>query len=149
MTDRPVFTLTAAANVTGKSRRTIGRMLDAGELAGAVRDESGAWSIPVESLLAAGLTVHPPTPADAVPAEPDPSPSSSTRDDETAAQLAEWRRRAEVAEAIAAERADALEDMRTALAIAQRMLAGADDEQVHHGEDGVPTRRRWWRRSGT
>ena len=38
------------------------------------------------------------------------------------AELADWRRRAEVAEAIAAERAAALEDVRTALDIANRML---------------------------
>ncbi len=38
------------------------------------------------------------------------------------AELAEWQRRAEVAEAVAAERAAALDDLRTALALAQRML---------------------------
>ena len=150
MTARPTFTLAGAATVTGKSRRTIGRMLEAGELDGAERDASGAWSIPVESLLAAGLTVHPPTPAEAVPA----APVQTDHDDVgAAAQVAEWRRRAEVAEAIAAERADALEDMRTALAIAQRMLAASVDAEPDRAAAGaevqnVEPRRRWWRRSG-
>ena len=100
MSGRPELSITEAAHAAGKSRRTIGRMLDA------------------------GLNLHPPEPPE--PAEPTParpSPVGTPTDDvELRAELAEWQRRAEVAEAVAAERADTLDDLRTALALAQRML---------------------------
>ncbi len=118
-------TITEAAEATSRSRRTIGRMLDAGQLEGAHREgDGGSWRIPVEALLAAGLTLHapePPEPAPPTPARPSPV-GTPTDDVELRAELAEWQRRAEVAEAVAAERAAALDDLRTALALAQRML---------------------------
>jgi hypothetical protein len=129
--DRPTFTISAAAEATGKSRRTIGRMLDAGELVGATRDDSGAWAIPVEALLGAGLQLHAPTPPDAAndraattPADlpKDANDRATSEGAQLRAELADWRRRAEVAEAIAAERAEALADVRAALALAHRML---------------------------
>lgn len=127
MSGRPELSITEAAHAAGKSRKTIGRMLDAGELEGAYREgdgDGGPSCIPVEALLAAGLNLHPPEPPE--PAEPTParpSPVGTPTDDvELRAELAEWQRRAEVAEAVAAERADALDDLRTALALAQRML---------------------------
>lgn len=43
-------------------------------------------------------------------------------DDVTRAELDEWRRRAEVAEALAAERADALADIRAALIVEREWL---------------------------
>ena len=62
MTDhaRPVLSITEAAIATGKSRRTIARLLDAGRLDGAERDDAGTWRIPVEALIAAGLTLYAP-----------------------------------------------------------------------------------------
>ena len=120
-----MLTITEAAEATGRSRRTIGRMLDAGQLEGAHREgDGGSWRIPVEALLAAGLALHAPEqPEPAPPTPARPSPVGTPVDDvELRAELTEWRRRAEVAEAIAAERADALDDLRTALALAQRML---------------------------
>lgn len=142
---RPTFTVTGAAEATGRSRRTIGRLLEAGELTGAHRDATGAWSIPAEALLAAGLQLHAPTPPDADRAvnfqhEMHSQPldtiqttlkapqSSDPSEDHLRAEVVEWRRRAEVAEAIAAERADALADVRAALAMAQRMLPAANIE---------------------
>lgn len=163
---RPSFTVTGAAKATGRSRRTIGRMLDADELPGATRDDAGTWSIPADALLAAGLTLHAPSP-------PDPEPSTSTPVDAPApteaddvaklrAELADWQRRAEVAEAVAAERAAALADVRQALDLATRMLPASttptgdysnalappltstDAENTGHATEAP--RRRWWNR---
>ncbi len=120
-----MLTITEAAEATGRSRRTIGRMLDAGQLEDVHREgDGGSWRIPVEALLAAGLALHAPEqPEPAPPTPARPSPVGTPTDDvELRAELAEWQRRAEVAEAVAAERADALDDLRTALALAQRML---------------------------
>jgi len=123
-TSRPVLSVTEAATATGRSRRSIGRLLDQGRLDGAVRDATG-WHIPVEALIAAGLPVYAPTPAVDTPTPSMPAPPTApppTDLDALRAELADWRRRAEVAEAIAAERAAALDDVRTALEMANRML---------------------------
>ena len=116
---RLMLTITEAADAAGKSR-SIGRLLDAGRLDGAEKDDAGTWRIPVDALIAVGLTLHAPTPPDATPT---PEPPAANTLDALRAELADWRRRAEVAEAIAAERAAALDDVRTALDIANRMLA--------------------------
>lgn len=168
MTARPTFTVAAAATATGKSRRTIGRMLDADELPGATRDDSGTWSIPADALLAAGLQLHAPSPPDPVesargPETTHPESARGSDADEVAqlrAEVADLRRRAEVAEAIADERAAALADVRQALDLATRMLpasttptefpnAVAGDFPDREGERApteVPRRRRWLRR---
>ena len=151
---RPTFTVTAAARATGKSRRTIARMLDAGELADAHRDDAGAWVIPADALIAAGLTLHAPSPPDPVSA-PTPTPLADPVAD-LRAEVAEWRRRAEVAEAVAAERAAALDDVRSALALAQRMLLPGPDVATAVAMpaptdtlrvEPAPARRRRWRRT--
>lgn len=155
---RPTFTVTGAAAATGKSRRTIGRMLDAGELVGAHRDDTGAWSIPAEALLGAGLQLHAPTPPGPVPPPPDSAPQephgrareavpAAVDAEHLRAELADWRRRAEVAEAIAAERAHALDDVRAALALAQRMLpAGPTPSTTSPPPAPAPRRRLFSRR---
>ena len=125
MTDtaRPVLSVTEAAHATGKSRRTVARLLDTGRLDGAERDSAGTWRIPVEALIAAGLTLHAPAPPDATSTTAPLTAPPIDPLDALRAELADWRRRAEIAEAIAAERANALDDVRTALAMANRMLA--------------------------
>ncbi len=153
---RPTFTLAEAARVTGTSRRTLGRLLDAGELPGAARDASGAWSIPVDALLAAGLTVHAPAPPEAPQAAPSPFPPPSTPPIATAPdpaelnrlrdEVADWRRRAEVAEAVAAERSANLVDVREALATT-RMMLNAGPQPAASTE--APRRRRWRRKDET
>jgi hypothetical protein len=121
-----MLTVSEAADATGKSRRTIGRLLDAGQLDDAERDDAGTWRIPVDALLAAGLALHAPSAPDETPTNSRPTlalpPSEPAALDELRAELADWRRRAEVAEAVAAERAAALDDVRTALDLANRML---------------------------
>jgi hypothetical protein len=52
-----LVTLSAAAELCGVSRSTVRRLLDRGELAGAVQDERQVWRVPVGSLAGAGLTV--------------------------------------------------------------------------------------------
>lgn len=52
-----LVTLSAAAELCGVSRSTVRRLLDRGELAGAVQDERQVWRVPVSSLTGAGLTV--------------------------------------------------------------------------------------------
>jgi hypothetical protein len=122
-TARPVLSVTEAAHATGKSRRTVARLLDTGRLDGAERDSAGTWRIPVEALIAAGLTLHAPAPPDATSTTAPLTAPPIDPLDALRAELADWRRCAEIAEAIAAERANALDDVRTALAMANRMLA--------------------------
>jgi len=146
--------LTAAevADRLGKSRRTVGRMLAAGDFPGAERTSQG-WRIPAADLDAQtdpGGTAdrrgedrweHPPgyrrrpvqtDPADAANDDLASSQTTSTADTvaRITAELEEWRRRAEVAEAVAAERADALADARASLALAQRLAAVTIAENV-------------------
>ena len=147
---RPSLTVTEAADATGKSRRTLGRLLDAGRLDGAHRDDVGTWRIPVDALLAVGLHLHAPSsPADAsddvapIASTSTPLPAPPMSPDELAAvraELADWRRRAEVAEAIATERAAALDDVRAAL----RMLTAAPPTIT---PTTPPEPRRWWRKT--
>lgn len=125
MTDnaRPALTISEAAEAAHVNRRTIRRRLDAGDFPGAYRDAPGtsrgptAWRIPVTDLLAAGFTLHAPTPPEDTPqGQPGPDPSGTPRDlDRLRTEVAELRRRAEVAEAIAEERGRALDDARLAL----------------------------------
>jgi len=143
---RPTFTVSAAAEATGKSRRTIGRLLDDDLLPGAYRDESGAWCIPTEGLLAAGLALHAPSPPDVAPAAAIAAAVDPV--DALRAELADMRRRAEVAEAIAIERGAALDDVRAALALAQRMLTAGDVPpavEPEHVQSAPGRRARWWR----
>jgi hypothetical protein len=148
---RPTLTVSAAADATGKSRRTIGRLLDAGRLDGAEQDETGTWHIPVDALIAAGLTLHAPSlPDEALTDDPAPAPPPPAALDALRAEVADWRRRAEVAEAVAAERAAALDDVRQALAMANRMLtSGAPTPPPATEAASSPAsspRRRWWKR---
>ena len=116
MNNRPTLTVTEASAATGRSRRTLGRMLASGALADASKVD-GEWQIPLASLLAAGLRLHAPSPPDA------PSSSIATPPDTTSSAELELLRaenvrlshRAEMAEALATERAEALDDLRTSL----------------------------------
>lgn len=130
MSERPLLTITEAANAAGVDRRTIRRRLDSGAFPGAVRDQEhgphrgaggAVWRIPIEDLLAAGLVLHAPTAAE----EPTPPAPVVVSDAELLRQELEvWRRRAEVAEAVAEERGHALDDARLAL----RALTAGDSE---------------------
>ena len=55
------FSAADAARECGVSRPTITRAAAAGRIAGAVRDDAGAWALPLDGLLAAGF--HPGRPS--------------------------------------------------------------------------------------
>ena len=55
--NRPSFTLSRAAQVTGVSRSTIRRYHEAGDFPNAWKTTKGVWMVPVEDLLAKGLKV--------------------------------------------------------------------------------------------
>lgn len=66
--NRPSWSVRQAAQECGVSDATIRRRLRHGSLPNAERDTTGAWSIPVEDLLDAGLTPGKPSPPDSRPA---------------------------------------------------------------------------------
>lgn len=157
-TERPALTITEAAAACQVDRRTIRRRLDANDLPHAWREQTpqgpGPWRIPVEDLIAAGYKLHAPTPPE-TPETPQgrhtvtstPTPTSTAEVEQLRAEVADLRRRAEVAEAIATERAAALEDARLAL---RALTAGtpAPPTPMLPTQDSTPepARRRWWHR---
>ena len=57
-----LFTAGDAARACGVARTTISRAAAAGRIAGAERDEAGAWVLPLSGLLAAGFNPGKPSP---------------------------------------------------------------------------------------
>lgn len=62
-----LFTAGEAARACGVSRTTISRAAAAGRIPGAERDETGAWTLPLSGLLAAGYNPGKPSPPEAAP----------------------------------------------------------------------------------
>lgn len=97
----PSYTITEAVQVTGRSRPTLRRYLDAGRFPNAFRDpeagEHGPWRIPAGDLRAAGFTI-----------EADTADDTTAPDHELRSQLA-------VALAVAEERARTIEMLRAQL----------------------------------
>lgn len=133
--ERPRWSAAEAARRCGVGRATIQRALTAGRIPGAEQTDAG-WSIPLEGLLAAGFHPSRPSPPedtapparehDRTPAEPLPEHARRLADLETElaearAQTALERIRREAAEALAAERAERVTDLRQAM----RMLEAA------------------------
>jgi len=89
ISQRPVLTLADAANACNLSARTMGRKLKRGEIAGAEFDETkGQWRIPIEGLIAAGLSpFRYQQPAEQV-AEPDEASKIKERLDEALVRAA-------------------------------------------------------------
>ena len=138
------FSVTEAARASGVDRRTIKRRLDAGEFPNAHRRPTGRgpgtgpWLVPLDDLLAVGLRPdvgrargHPirggPQP---------PGPELRLR-----AALADAERRAEVAEALAAERERVIQAQQVALrafaaGVAEGVDGGPDRADEPDGSDG-------------
>jgi hypothetical protein len=134
-TERPKYPLSKAAQMTGISLSTIKRKRTAGAFPHAVQDESGAWVIPVDDLLAAGLRLNRQTQAND-PGQHTVTQSSDLDQTEQIARLerllAEERTARLHAEQIATER-DRLvdaerrsnDDLRRALSLVEHQLLAA------------------------
>lgn len=118
----PRIDLQEAQRLTGLSDSTLRRRLPQLAELGAARDAQGVWQIPVPALVQLGLMPPVTRPDAAVASE---VTSQSAADAAEVAQLrsevATWRQRALVAEAVADERGQRLDDLRIAL----RLLAPA------------------------
>ncbi len=106
--------LKEASRVTGISLSTLRRRRSDLRKAGATQHADGTWSIPVHTLITLGMLdkVGPHSPA------PTERPSDAPTWDQVASlrdQLTDARQRAAVAEAIAHERGNALDDARRAM----------------------------------
>lgn len=128
------------------SLRTVSRWLDRHELEGARQDDEGVWLIPRAAILGKLPTGAPGEPPPAGPLPAIGSPKNADELERLRAEVSELRRRAEVAEAVARERGDALEDARLAL---RALAAGAPTPTSTPAPAPGPVdapRRRWWSR---
>jgi hypothetical protein len=113
-TNETSYTLTEAAQVTGKSRVTMRRYLDGGKFPNAWQEQVEGntpppWRVPLGDLVAAGLAVHP---ADRVapstrPTQPDTAGMSAAFDEE----VQRLREELAVAAALADERVRTIETL--------------------------------------
>lgn len=109
--------LKEASRVTGVSLSTLRRRRDDLRNAGATQHADGTWSIPIYTLVTLGMLdkVGPSAPVSSTPIE---RPSDAPTWDQVASlreQLLDAQQRAAVAEAVAHERGNALEDVRRAM----------------------------------
>lgn len=106
------FTLTTAAEACRVSRKTVTRRLDQLQEGGAYKNDSGAWVIPLQALLHAGLSPGRPSSPDAGNSGRQDTPGSNGGvPGGVSPRESELLRRAEVAEALASERADRITDL--------------------------------------
>lgn len=155
---RPRFSFSEAAKLTRTSRSTIKRRHAAGSFPHAERDETGAWTIPIEDLLAVGLVPSDRPPPLGEATDQDHDDVTRGRDPgldaELLAELADLRHdlaleraRREAAERVAAERAEHLDTVRLALRMLEAgpgAVAVSDGAVFTPGESPPPRRRRWW-----
>ena len=128
-TGRRDLTIRDVAIASGVDRRTLTRQITDGVFPNAFRERTatgvakGPWFIPFDDVVAAGIVLDESRIAatDATPA-PD---SLRAELDSVRAELAEERSRRRVAEALADERASAIEDLRDALKTMESLAAAA------------------------
>lgn len=169
VTHGQVFTFAQAVEVTGKSRSTLHRKRDMLRQAGAHQDAAGVWRIPVSALVACGLLDTPETPrkgsGDTRLVLPDETPLSGEVEQLRRA-LMEAERRADVAEARAAERDRLIEAQSRTIALLEARDRvppdGASQQpastppnvqaEMEPQREEPPTAlravRRWWRGAG-
>lgn len=135
MTNRPSWTLSEAAERTGVSRSTLRRYRETGKFPHAYKGTDKQWRVPVEDLLASGLTLNGraqpeqvSTPTEQPTSTPEPL---SERVRELEALLAVERARAAGLERVAAAAEANAADLRMAL----RMIEAARPER---GEQAQP-----------
>jgi len=111
MSSQESFSINAAAKLTGYSLPTVRKRLQALEKAGAVQ-QGGRWAIPLSALHAVGLMSRVEGESKPLASEVTPQPlqgETIKEIDNLRAQLSEALQRAAVAEAVAQERAEALQ----------------------------------------
>jgi predicted DNA-binding transcriptional regulator AlpA len=123
------LSLTEAALATGIHRATLRRYLEAERFPNSYRDAGGAWQIPISDVLSAGLLLH------TARAEQDgPLSGLESALERLRAENAELRRRLNVAEALANERAAQIADLRLSL----RMLPTANPARTVEARESSP-----------
>ncbi len=161
-----VYTATEAAKLCGVSLRTVQRKSAQLEAAGAWKDTSGQWQIPMAAMRTSGLVPGRPTGPDTAPSTSrDKSGRQHDSSDKVTAiiaqykvteqymaqQLSEWRRRAEVAEVQAAERQKIIDIQDRALRVLEEAAAAAaptpptpPPAPEPSSPDSVASRRPFW-----
>lgn len=162
---RPMLTLSDAAAACSVSRSTIRRRREDGAFPNAVQDEAGAWRIPVDDLLAAGLHLSrmgAPNEA-AGQGRSVPAGHAADQGNETDEQggpvsvlharvgaleleLAVERERRLAAERLAAERAARVEDLRTSLRMLDVGWTPPQPAPAAAPTPAEPPREGWWER---
>ena len=145
VTHGQVFTFAEAVEVTGKSRSTLHRKREMLRQAGAHQDAAGVWSIPVSALVACGLldtpdtrksvsdtTVRPPNDTRVIPPSETPP---NVEVEQLRRALAEAEKRAEVAEARAAERDRLIEAQSRALALLEVRQSEVSEPPVTQADE--------------
>ena len=137
-TDRRVVTIRDAAVASGIDRRALTRQLNDGVFPNAFREHSaqgvakGPWLIPLEDLVAAGIAVDESRLRDNGASFSNQGTSAQLLSDSLRSELdgvrvelAEERSRRRVAEALAEERATAIEHLRDALKTMEALATAA------------------------
>ena len=186
VTHGQIFTFAEAVEVTGKSRSTLHRKREMLRQAGAHQDAAGVWSIPVSALVACGLldtpdtrksvsdtTVRPPndtrvTPPHDTRMRPPSETPQNGEVEQLRRALAEAEKRAEVAEARAAERDRLIEAQSRTIALLEVRRPDSPEPAPQPAEELEPLAqspapperasasprgkldgaRRWWRSAG-
>ena len=121
-----VYTAAQAATVCQVSLRTVQRKTPQLEAAGAWKDATGQWRIPVDAMRAVGLSPGRPAAPDKEGDKPLRQPATTPDTvSQLRAEVAQWRRRAEIAEAQAAERERIIETQQMALRMLNAPTTGA------------------------
>lgn len=121
-----VYTAAQAATVCQVSLRTVQRKTLQLEAAGAWKDATGQWRIPVDAMRAVGLSPGRPAAPDKAGDKPLRQPATTPDTvSQLRAEVAQWRRRAEIAEAQAAERERIIETQQMALRMLNAPTTGA------------------------
>lgn len=139
MSNRPSWTLSEAAERTGASRSTIRRYRETGKFPHAYKGTDKQWRVPVEDLLASGLTLNGQAQVEQVTMlSEQPTEPLSERVRELEALLAVERARAAGLERVAAAAEANAADLRMAL----RMIEAARPERAgpaHPEQVSTPT----------
>lgn len=139
MSNRPSWTLSEAAERTGASRSTIRRYRETGKFPNAYKGTDKQWRVPVEDLLASGLTLSGQAQLEQVNTlSEQASEPMSERVRELETLLAVERARAAGLERVAAAAEANAADLRMALRMIEAARPGRDG-QAHPERVSAPT----------